>query len=43
MELKRERKKRLESLSSRQISKKPVHIRLKNIFIVSLRKAPTGR
>ena len=44
MELKSERKKRnIESLSNRQISKKSVHIGLKNIFIVGQRKASTCR
>ena len=43
MELTRERKRKIESLSNRQTIKKPVHIGLKNIFIVSQRKASTGR
>ena len=33
----------IESLSNGQISKKPVHIGLKIIFIVGQRKVSTGR
>ena len=40
---KEKKKKKIESLGNSQISKKPVHIALKNIFIVSQRKASTGK
>ena len=46
MELKMERKEKeekTESLNNRQISKKPVHIGLKIIFIVGQRKVFTGK
>ena len=41
--MKEEKKRKIESLSNGQISKKPVHIGLKIIFIVGQRKAFTGR
>ena len=45
MELKsgKKKKRRIESLSNRQISKKPVHIGIKIIFVVGQRKVSTGR
>ena len=39
----KKKKKKIKSLSNRQISKKPVHIDLKIIFIVGQRKVSTGR